>query len=285
MRDAIGHSPSARTASASATVTASAARPDAGWAPSALVQTAAVLAALWLLTAAGAALAAPPSEPRVFEFTAFNRDYTDLASDIAPIELTGITVQLESPASRLTVFTNRLRLTPRAGGSFDAELWLTFGGSGTLLADIRMGNVPSRLEDELVVPRQTRQLKLRARIARDAAGYLVTTEAMPEALSVVIESRLGGNLVTLCRNLGLLLGLPCDSLERSFSEVSVPLPPAGETYLVELDQVGPEGARQLDDYLGVEAPPSSEATPATTPATASGVPASEARPRGLGRLP
>jgi hypothetical protein len=211
------------------------------------------------------AAAAPPTEPRVFEFTAFNRDYTDMVTDIAPIELSGITVQLDSPSHTMTVLTNRLRLTPRADGSFDAELWLTFGGRGTLLADIRMGDVPSRLADELVVPEQTRHLRLRARLARSAEGYLVTTETMPKALEVAIESRLGGQLVSICRPLGLLLGLPCDSLERGFSEVSVPLPEAGETYVVELEQVGAQGVRQLDSYLGFEAPSAAQAATARTP--------------------
>ena len=197
---------------------------------------------------------AASTETGVFEFGQFNRSYTDLATDIAPIELSGITVQLDSPSHEMVVHANRLVLQPLASGSYDAQLTLRFSGRGQLLADIRMGGVPSRLEDELVVPEQTRELKLRARFARVAEGYLVTTEQMPEKMGVTMESRLGGNLLTVCRQVGLLLGLRCGSLEQAFSQVEVPLPEAGETYLVELDQVGPEGVRMLDAYLGLVAP-------------------------------
>ncbi len=202
----------------------------------------------WAL--AGLADSVPAANPGRFEFSQVNRSYSDLATDIAPVHLSGMTVQLESPSHELTIHANELKLVPREDGSYLAELSLRFSGRGELLADIRMAGVPSRLEDELVVPEQTRVLYLRVRFARGAQGYLVTTETMPKSLSVSIESRIGSNLLAVCRQVGLLLGLNCGGLSRAFSEVDLPLPEAGETYLVEYSQLGEEGSRQLDGYLG-----------------------------------
>lgn len=210
------------------------------------------LSLLWTTSWTALSLAAPPTaaSPGRFEFAEINRSYTDLATDIAPIEVSGITVQLESPAHELVIHSNQLKLVPQADGSYLAELALRFSGRGELLADIRMGRIPSHLEDELVVPEQTQVLHLQVRFARGAQGYLVTALTMPKSMHVRIQSRIGGNLVAVCNQLGLLLGLNCSGLSRAFTEIDVPLPEAGETYLVEFSQVGEEGRRQLDAYLG-----------------------------------
>ena len=201
--------------------------------------------ALWAVSSQAAS-----PKPGRFEFAQVNRSYTDLATDIAPVHISGMTVQLDSPTHQLTIHANELKLVPQEDGSYLTELSLRFSGRGELLADIRMAGVPSHLEDELVVPEQTRVLYLRARFASDPLGYLVTTETMPKSLSVAIESRLGGNLVTVCQRVGRLLGLDCGGLNKAFSEIDLPLPEAGETYLIEFSQLGKADSRKLDRYLG-----------------------------------
>lgn len=187
----------------------------------------------------------------VFELTSLNRRYQQLAPDMVPVEQGAVTVRLSSPRHQLDLLSNRLVLTPRADGSYDATLELEFAGRGTLVADFDVSGVTSRFEDELVVPQQRRQLAARVRIARSDEGYLVTPQELPATFEVAIHSRVGSQLVAACNQLAVLgLGVvDCRSLNRAFSRVAVPMPEAGETYLVERARLGEEDRRRLDAFL------------------------------------
>lgn len=204
--------------------------------------------ALWLATAATGAAAA---EAGVFELASLNRRHDRLAADIAPIEAGGITVQLSSPQHVLTLISNRVVLRPLSSGVYDLALQLEFAGHGKLLADLDLSGARSRLEDELTVPSQLRTVVAKVKIARSASGYLVTPLELPAKFEVAIESRLGGQLVAVCKGLSVfgVLPLSCDQLERSLSLVAVPMPAPGETYLFELDRLSPGERGAIDAFL------------------------------------
>ena len=61
------------------------------------------------------------------------------------------------------------------------------------------------------------------------AGLEVHTLGLPPALRLKVETGLGRQLAAACAGLPLM---PCAGLEDLFGTVRVPLPPAGETYLL-----------------------------------------------------
>lgn len=199
-----------------------------------------------LLLAGTSAFAA---ETGVFELASVNRKYDHLASDLAPIETGGMTVQLSSPQHELALLSNRLVLRPLGQGSYDLALQLEFSGTGSLVADLDVAGARSRLTDELTVPAQRRTLLAKVKIARSRSGYLITPLELPQELQVEIESRLGSQLVAACRPLSLLMPLDCGGLERALTLISVPMPPPGETYLFESQRLAEGERRDLDAYL------------------------------------
>lgn len=197
------------------------------------------------------ASATPVGPPEVLELTRLNGTYTQLAPEMVPVQRGGVTITLSSPEHELHLTDSRLTLTPLSDGSHQALLELEFAGRGILVADLAVSGAGSQLEDELEVPRQRRTLSGRVRIVRSQEDYLVTTEALQETFEVEIKSRLGGQLVAACKPLSVLalMALDCDGLERVFSQVAVPLPAPGETYIVEGARFSPEVRSRLDAYL------------------------------------
>lgn len=217
-----------------------------------------VLPAITLL--ACALLAAPVAlgaEEGVFRFDSLNRRYTDLAPDLVPVKTGPVTVWLSSPEHELNLVGNRLVLEPRPDGGYDAVLELEFSGRGQLVADFDVSGTRSRLEDDLTVPRQTRSLAARVRIRKSPEGYLVTPETLPETFEVAIQSRVGAQLVAACAPLSLLGLAPidCNALARSFATAAIPMPPAGETYLLEADRLSEADRERLDAFLARSARP------------------------------
>lgn len=202
-------------------------------------------------SAGSATPASPAGPPEVLELTRLNGTYTQLAPEMAPVRRAGVTITLSSPQHELHLSDSRLTLTPLADGSHRALLELELAGRGILVADLNAAGAASRFEDELEVPRQRRTLSGRVRIARSGEDYLVTTEALQETFEVAITSRLGSQLVAACKPLSVLalMALDCDGLERLFSQVAVPLPAPGETYVVEGARFSPEVRARLDAYL------------------------------------
>lgn len=206
--------------------------------------------------AVGAALAASAvpvptiTGPEVFEFRSLNKRYDRLAPEMVPIQYgESLTIQLSSPQHQLDLVRNRIVLKPRGEGLFDAGLELEFSGNGRLIADLDLSGTVSRLEDKLTVPSQRQAIYARVRIFRSPSGYLVTPLELPSTFPVRIESQLGERLVATCRGVGFLLGLDCASLDQAVSEVRIPMPSAGETYLVESARLSAEERARLDAYL------------------------------------
>jgi hypothetical protein len=187
--------------------------------------------------------------PEVFVFDSLNRRYEQLATDLAPIELGAFTIYLDSPQHQLTLLANRLELTPLGDGRYDFSLELRFAGEGQLTADLDIAGARSHYADHLVVPEQSRTLAGRARVMRDAEGYLVVPEALPPSFDVAIHSQVGQQLLLACRGLAALMPVDCNLLQRGFSEVSIPLPDSGDTYIVAAQQLSEAERQRLDAYL------------------------------------
>jgi len=192
-----------------------------------------------------------PSPLGLFRFTRLNHSYSEPATAIAPITEGPLTVRLSSPRNKLVLVSNTLRLEPGADGSHTADLEVQFFGKGWVVADVDVSGVGQRFEEEVVVPRQTRRLEGRVRVARVAGGYLLTPERLPREIPVVFQSRLGNEIVGLCERVAALpfSQVDCSGLARALSTAAVPLPPPGEGFYLATADLTAEERRQLESYL------------------------------------
>jgi hypothetical protein len=207
---------------------------------------------LLALALVGAAPAAPaPEQGLRVRFERANRTYRDLAPEIATLQEGDLSLRLSTPRNAVTVRDHLLRLEPGAGGSHAAELTLTFEGTGWLIADVTMGGVTRRLEDEVRMPRQTKTLEGRAKVARVEGGYRITPEQLPRQVEVSVRSGVGDSLVDLCASMALVPGfaVDCSGVERAVSRLVVALPDPGESVVLPASTLTREERRLLDDYL------------------------------------
>lgn len=201
-----------------------------------------------LLAAGGLLAAEGPTELRL---SRFNRVYEDLAGDLRPIEAPPVVIRLSSPSQRLLVKENVARLSPLGGGRFAGTVELELLGKGRLIADVELGGIPQRLEDEVLLPRQRLEIAGVARIERVAGGYRVVAEELPPSIRVEIRSQLVNQLLGLCAGASILsLGsLDCASVEQALQRPEIPLSgQVAELFLGDGDLT--EDERQtLDDLL------------------------------------
>lgn len=196
------------------------------------------------------ALAQDEASVRTVSFERLNRVYEELIDDLSLIRIGPAEVALRSPAHSLTVSRHAATLTAGDDGVFETELELEIAGSGQIAADVLIGSLESQLTQELVVPAQTLRLEGAIAIRRDEEGYWIRTERMPATTQVRIESELGTQLFTVCRQMALVLvSLDCEAIERAVTLISVALPEAGAEYLIALDDTTLEERRDLDRFL------------------------------------
>jgi hypothetical protein len=207
----------------------------------------AVLTSCLLLAAAPTT----PSSADEFNFAPLNRTYRDLVSDFAPIRQGGVTLTLSSPNQTMTVKRNLARLTRRADGTHDGRLEIDVDGKGWLIGDVDWGGTGTRLQDELQLPAQTIAIDGRVAIERSTGGYSLKALDLPPSVKVKIQSKLASSLMSWCGTASLLSlgGLDCSVLERSLTEVVVPLPAGGESYFLSDSDIGPQAKALLDAYL------------------------------------
>jgi len=213
---------------------------------------AAVLVPALLLSAeVGPGARAVSGAPGNLRFEKLNRTYSQVALEILPVEEGPVTVRLSSPRNSLVVRSHSLRLEPGAGNSFTADLQVEFLGKGWLVADVEVGGLSTRLQDEVQVPAQALEMQGRVRLRKVRGGYEVTPEQLPQSISVRIQSGIGKRLVELCEGVSSLpfTDVDCPALEQALTRAVVPLPAAGETFLLEDADVTPAEQRQLDGYL------------------------------------
>jgi hypothetical protein len=201
-----------------------------------------------LLVLGGVVGAAVPGQ---FQFQRLNRGYSEVAPEILPIEEGPVTIRLSSPRNNLIVRNHLLRLEPGAGNSFSADLRIEFMGKGWLVADVDVAGAGTRLQDEVLVPPQALEMQGRVRMRRVRGGYEVTPEQLPRRISVRIQSGVGRKIVNLCDGVSSLpfTSFDCASLEQRLSRAVVPLPAAGESFLLEDADLTPQERQQLDGYL------------------------------------
>ncbi|HKH49015.1 MAG TPA: hypothetical protein VKM72_30490 [Thermoanaerobaculia bacterium] len=204
------------------------------------------LVPLVLLASRPGGTATPPGQ---IQLQRLNRSYSEIAPDILPVVEGPLTVRLSSPRNQITVRNHLLRLEPGSGGSHSADLSIEFQGKGWLVADVEAGPMATRLQDEVLVPPQVAKIQGRVRIRRVQGGYGITPEQLPEKLGVRIQSGIGRQLVNVCDGASILLALDCPSLEKSLSRAVIPLPAAGEEFLLEDTELTAVERGQIDSYL------------------------------------
>lgn len=187
--------------------------------------------------------------PGQIQLQRINRSYSEVAPDILPVIEGPLTVRLSSPRNQITVRRHLLRLEPGQGGSHSADLSIEFQGRGWLVADVEAGPLATRLQDEVLVPPQVAKIQGRLRIRRVQGGYGITPEQIPDKLGVRIQSGIGRQLVNVCDGASILLALDCPALEQSLSRAVIPLPAAGEEYLLEDAELTAAERSQIDGYL------------------------------------
>jgi hypothetical protein len=191
---------------------------------------------------------APPAG--VLRFTRLNRVYSQPAA-ADPIVDGPFTVRISSPRNRMVLASNALRLEPGADGLYTADLEVRFYGKGRVVADVDVSGIAKQhLEDEVVVPPQTRRLEGRVRVTRDPDGYLILPERLPKELPIAFQSQLGNDLVGLCERFASLpfSTLDCSGLDRALTTAAVPLPPGQGFYLARAD-LTPDERREIDAYV------------------------------------
>ncbi len=207
-------------------------------------------ALLGLLLLSAPAAAQDGSDTRVVSFERLNRVYEHLIDDLVPVSIGPAEIMLRSPEHALTVSHHAATLRPLESGVFEVALELEIAGSGRIDADVVIGSLESRLSQELTVPRQTLHLEGAITVRRAEEGYWITTERMPEAAQVRIESELGTQLFTVCRQMALVLvSLDCDAIERAVTLIRAPLPEAGGEYLIGLEDTTEDERKAFDRFL------------------------------------
>jgi hypothetical protein len=79
----------------------------------------------------------------------------------------------------------------------------------------------------------------------------VTPEQLPPSIRVRIQTGIGRRLLDLCEGVSSLpfTDVDCPALEQALTRAVVPLPAAGETFLLEDADVTPMEREELDSYL------------------------------------
>lgn len=210
-----------------------------------------VLGALLCFAARPIAAAEPTAEMR---FVKLNRTYSDFVGELAPIGEEGLSVLLQSPRQAMILRDHRIRLTPLPGGRgrFAGEVELDIQGKGELIADVTIGPIVRRLNDELLVPPQTLRLASTVVICRVADGYEITPETLPARIEVAVQSQSLNQILALCDQAATLtLGaVDCSGLGRSLTRPAVPLPGGGGTLHLSDDELTDNDRLWLDTLIG-----------------------------------
>jgi hypothetical protein len=201
-----------------------------------------------LLAALVATAASPAQAPEVLRFPRLNATFRDLAPDVTPVSTGGLTIHLSSPANSLTVRGHSLELTPLGGERHRFRGWVDFLGKADLVAVFASGG-PGRMEDQVLFPTQQLEIQGEVDVVAGPAGYDITTRRLPEFVDVAMQSRLGNQLLSLCEVMTILSGGDCSGLGAAFGRLRLSLPPPGETYLLQADQLTSEERALVDDYL------------------------------------
>jgi len=177
-------------------------------------------------------------EVRELRFEKFNRVYSDLIGELAPLGADPVSVRLSSPSQTVYVRDHVARLVPLGAGRAEGTLEVELLGKGRLVADVDFGGQVSRFEDDLILPPQRLVLDGAVRIARAEGGYRILAERAPKEVAIEIRSQLINRVLSTCDGAALLtLGaLDCGPFAETLERPRVPLPAAGrEFFLADAD--------------------------------------------------
>lgn len=125
-----------------------------------------------------------------FRFEMLDRTYEGFVEELAPIEMGLVEVLLRSPQHELTLEEHLAGLEALGDGEYRLSLHLRFNGHGLLDADLKVGVVEGKLEDELTLPSQALDLDGRVAIDGDKDGWTITLLEGPETVEVKIQSQM-----------------------------------------------------------------------------------------------
>ena len=184
-------------------------------------------------------------------FDALDRTYSEFVEELAPIQLSSLTVVLRSPEHSMSLESHSARLTPLGDSRYDTIVTFSFHGQGMLDADVTIGLVESQLQDQITLPQQSLQLAGRVHIESGESGYTIRLiESFQETADVQIESQIASRIIPLCKQLAfVLVSLPCDILQEALSVVRVPIPQPGTTFFLSRTELTGEEASHFDAYL------------------------------------
>ncbi|MGB3564114.1 MAG: hypothetical protein WBH85_08455 [Thermoanaerobaculia bacterium] len=210
----------------------------------------AVIGSLWIPTVTTRGWAADESFHRL-QSDRVNGVHRDVPVEMVPFSGGGITVQLTSPTNELEIHEHLVKLRPAADGTHEVVARVRFSGSAKLVAVLTLAGLPGSLEDDIILPEQEKEIVARVELAQSDEGILVTPVENPKEVEIAIQSELAGRIVTMCEGFSLIpgTGLACDGLEEAFSTVRLPIPPPGDTYLIEYKALNTDERRQMDAYL------------------------------------
>lgn len=191
------------------------------------------------------------AEEKAFSFPPLNRAYPNVVEVLPPYEQGHFTLRMRSPTNEVEIYSHRLSLSPSPKGGLLAVFDVEFGGSGEVDADLFMGEAEAiRLTDTIVVPRQSLRVEARVLIEQGAEGPELLVLELPVAIPITLQSRLAGQLVTVCEGLSLFAGgIDCSGLERALTQIWVDLPHAGGRYPLTSSQLGDASLRRLLDWV------------------------------------
>lgn len=206
---------------------------------------------LFVVLAISLVAAAPSAETTTFVFERLNGTHSDLGGGVREIQNGLVTVRPTSSSNRFELLGNRLELTPEGEGVHQADFWVHFEGEADVAAEIMIGRVPSgTLTDEVTVPNQERTIRSRIKLEPQEEDYLITIVSSPDDFSIMVRSKLAGQIVGMCESLTrFAFGSSCDGLDAALSNPDVPMPEPGEQFVLESGQLTEDEKRQLDGYL------------------------------------
>lgn len=189
-------------------------------------------------------------EGKVFVFDRFNRSYEDLKPEIPPIRQGLLTIRLSSPRHRIVLERHRLQIRPDGGGDHDASVQAEFEGSGDLIADLDLGGLTGRLEDQVEVPPQRKSIRSKVRLEPSEQGYRLTVIDAPEPIVLEVRTGLADRLIQWCQLMSWVPAsvLDCTGLNLKLTTITFPLP-AGESFFIRSADLTAREREEIDAYL------------------------------------
>ena len=185
-----------------------------------------------------------------FHFENLDRTYRGFVQELTPIEMGVVEILLRSPEHELTLESHLASLWPEGGIEHGVSLHVQFSGHGLLDADLKVGAVEGKFEDELTLPSQALVLEGRIAIEGDPDGWTITLLEGPAEVEVQIQSRLASRIVPLCKQMALVLvRFDCGALEDALTRIQVPMPKPGAQFFLARDELTEGEAADLDAYL------------------------------------